>query len=53
MDVSRSRRTPPSGSPATQRGYLIREFSAPECNLHVDWTHAQFVFEGKKRRIDF
>ena len=52
-DVSRCRRTPPAGTPATQRGYLIREFSAPECKLHVDWTHAQFVFEGKKRNVEF
>jgi Pup amidohydrolase len=53
LDISRSRRTPPSNSPATQRGYLIREFSSPECKLHVDWTHAQFVFEGKKKSVRF
>jgi len=53
FDVSRAMRTPPMGSPATQRGYLIREFSDPECNLHVDWTHAEFTFEGKNRRITF
>ncbi len=53
FEISRSKRTPPVGSPAAQRGYLIREFAGPECNLHVDWTHAEFVFEGKKRRVQF
>jgi hypothetical protein len=53
FDISRSKRTPPVASPATQRGYLIREFSDPECKLHVDWTHAEFVIEGKKRRVEF
>ena len=53
FDISRSKRTPPVGSPAAQRGYFIREFAAPECNLHVDWTHAEFEFEGKKRRVKF
>ena len=53
FDISRSTRTPPVGSPATRRGYLIREFSDQGCNLHVDWTHAEFIFEGKKRRVDF
>lgn len=53
FDISRSTRTPPVGSPATRRGYLIREFSDPECKLHVDWTHAEFIFEGKKRRVNF
>ena len=52
-DISRSRRTPPMGSPASQRGYLIREFADPECNLHVDWDHAQFFFEGKSRKVRF
>lgn len=53
FDISRSKRTPPVESPATQRGYLIREFADPECKLHVDWTHAEFVIEGKKRRVEF
>ncbi len=52
-EISRSKRTPPVGSPATHRGYLIREFTGAECNLHVDWTHAEFVFEGKKHKIRF
>jgi len=53
IDVSRSKRTPPLNSPATRRGYLIREFSSPESSLHVDWTHAEFIFEGKKRTVNF
>ena len=53
FDVSRCRRNPPRNSPATRRGYLIREFSSPECELHVDWTHGEFIFEGEKRNVEF
>jgi len=52
-DIARARRMPPTNTPATQRGYLIREFDAVECELKVDWTHAEFYFEGKKRRTRF
>jgi Pup amidohydrolase len=53
QDVARAKRTPPASSPATQRGYLIREFDDPDCHLRVDWTHAEFTFEDKKRRVHF
>lgn len=53
FDVARCKRNPPLNSPATRRGYLIREFSSPECDLHVDWTHAEFVFEWKKQNVKF
>ncbi len=53
LDISRSKRNPPLNSPATRRGYLIREFSSPECELHVDWTHGEFYFEGQIRKVEF
>ena len=52
-EVVKARRTPPSGTPAMKRGYLIREFSDSESQLHVDWTHAEFLLEGKRTRVKF
>ena len=52
-EIARAHRSPPLNSPATRRGYIIREFSQPECKLRVDWTHAEFFVEGEKRSVRF
>lgn len=51
--IGRARRSPPHGTPATQRGYLIREFADSDSGMHCDWTHAEFRFDGRKRIARF
>ena len=49
--IERRRRTPPSDSPATKRGWLIREFGGKE--VSAEWRFAM-LGEGKsKKRIEF
>ncbi len=36
-EVDRARRTPPQGTPATKRGYLIREFASSDEPIRADW----------------
>ena len=51
--VAKRRRTPPADSPATKRGWLIREFSDSEAQIAAEWGYA-VMGEGKeRRRIDF
>ena len=50
MDVDRARRMPPQGTPATQRGYFIREFASVEEPIRVDWESVE-IGEGRERRI--
>ncbi|MEL6105584.1 MAG: proteasome accessory factor PafA2 family protein [Planctomycetota bacterium] len=51
--IERRRRTPPPDSPATKRGWLIREFAGSDEPLVAEWTHA-ILGEGKqRRRIEF
>lgn len=51
--IERRRRTPPPDSPATKRGWLIREFADSDEPLVAEWTHA-ILGEGKqRRRIEF
>jgi len=51
--IKRSMRLPPSDTPATARGYWIREFSDESSNLRVDWQSIQWVDElGKKKRVE-
>jgi hypothetical protein len=52
-EIARARRSPPQGTPATQRGYIIREFSDSSCNIRCDWKRAEFYFEDEKRTIRF
>ncbi len=52
-EIAKARRVPPAGSPASQRGYLIREFSDPDAELNVDWSHATYRVEGVKKRSQF
>ena len=43
-------RMPPTGSPASRRGHLIREFSGGLEFVEVDWSHV-VIGTGKSRRI--
>ncbi len=37
QNLDRATRMPPDGTPATKRGYLIREFAGSDQALYVDW----------------
>ena len=52
-EISRAARTPPTDTPATQRGYIVREFSDDQNDLQVSWTHADFQLEGQRNRVYF
>lgn len=52
-EVARAKRVPPVGSPAMQRGYLIREFSDADAQLAVDWSYATYKVEGQSKRTRF
>ncbi len=50
--MKRSMRLPPSDTPATARGYWIREFSDESANLKVDWQSIHWVDEfGNKKHV--
>jgi hypothetical protein len=46
-EIEVARRSPPAHAPAQRRGNLIREFSAGDSNLHVDWRKATYHVEGR------
>lgn len=48
--VQRARRLPPTGTPAAQRAYLIREFAMTDATLRVDWDGAEYG-SGSERRV--
>ena len=51
--IERRRRTPPPNCPATQRGWLIREFGDGDEAVASEWSYA-ILGEGKeKKRVDF
>lgn len=52
-ELLRAARIPPADTPATHRGYIVREFSDDECDLRVDWTRAEFLIEGQRNRVFF
>ena len=52
-EVERRRRSPPSNSPAAQRGWLIREFAQSEEAMSCDWTFALIGKGRDRRRIYF
>jgi Pup amidohydrolase len=52
-DIEKATRTPPSGTPATQRGYIVREFAGDECELKIDWEHAEFQVEEFRKKVYF
>ncbi|TWU44908.1 Depupylase [Novipirellula aureliae] len=51
--VQRRRRSPPAGSPAAKRGWMIREFSGSEEAIQTEWTHAMIGRGRKRRRVNF
>jgi len=51
--IDQRRRTPPADSPASKRGWLIREFSGGDTSVTAEWRYA-VLGEGKhKKRIEF
>lgn len=52
-EISTARRSPPLHAPAQRRGNLIREFSAGDCDLQVEWRQATYCVDGKSYRIVF
>ena len=51
--VSRAKRLPPSGTPAAQRAYLIREFAMGDHSLRVDWDGAEYGTGSERRVVRF
>ena len=52
-ELDRSKRLPPVDSPATQRGYWIREFASEHTKLEVDWQSIRWVSErGKVKHLE-
>jgi len=51
--VQRRRRSPPAGSPAAKRGWMIREFSGSEEAIQTEWTHAMVGRGSNRRRVNF
>lgn len=50
----RAERLPPKNSPATLRGYFIREFADFGDDVRVGWTHAQWIDAfGNQRQKSF
>ncbi len=49
QDLDRASRTPPPNSPATMRGHYIREFSADEIPLSVNWKRV-VIGQGADRK---
>ena len=47
--VRRRRRSPPAGSPAARRGWLIREFAGSSESIQSEWTYA-IVGNGRTRK---
>lgn len=52
-ELAAARRSPPSHASARRRGNLIREFSAGECELQVEWRQATYCVEGKRYHVRF
>lgn len=54
-ELSRARRSPPSGSSAWRRGSLIRELQGTDLqsNLVVDWHKARYRLDGQEYHVKF
>lgn len=51
--TKRAMRLPPSDTPATMRGYWIREFADENTKLKVDWQSIHWIDEsGTKKHLD-
>ncbi len=51
--IQRRRRSPPAGSPAAKRGWMIREFAGSDEAMQTEWTHAMVGRGRKRRRVEF
>lgn len=51
--IQRRRRSPPAGSPAAKRGWMIREFAGSDEAMQAEWTHAMIGRGRKRRRVEF
>ncbi|OYP36792.1 proteasome accessory factor PafA2 family protein [Rhodopirellula sp. MGV] len=51
--VEQRRRTPPADSPATKRGWLIREFGDGEDSVAAEWGYAVLGEGRDRKRIHF
>ncbi len=51
--INRRRRSPPPGTPAARRGWLIREFAGFDETLQAEWTYALIGRGRKRKRVRF
>lgn len=51
--VERRRRSPPAGSPAAQRGWMIREFADSDEVMQAEWSYAMVGRGRRRRRVEF
>ena len=51
--IDRRRRSPPAGSPAAKRGWMIREFAGSDEAMQAEWTHAMVGRGRDRRRVNF
>ena len=51
--IDRRRKSPPAGSPAARRGWLIREFGDSDEKMQSEWAYAIIGHGKEKRRVDF
>jgi proteasome accessory factor A len=51
--IQRRRRSPPAGSPAAKRGWMIREFADSDEGMQAEWAYAMIGRGRRRRRVDF
>ena len=51
--INRRRRSPPAGSPASRRGWLIREFAGSDEAMQSEWAYAMIGRGRSRRRVEF
>ncbi|MEM1070914.1 MAG: proteasome accessory factor PafA2 family protein [Planctomycetota bacterium] len=53
QQIDRRRRSPPSGTPAAKRGWMIREFADSDQSMQSEWTYAIIGTGRQRRRVEF
>jgi proteasome accessory factor A len=51
--IARRRKSPPAGSPAARRGWLIREFAGDPGTMQCEWSYAIIGHGKTKRSVEF
>jgi proteasome accessory factor A len=51
--IERRRRSPPPGSPAARRAWLIREFADSDESMQSEWSYAMIGRGRHRRRVEF